>query len=414
MSAASLIASGEFDAEVVLRTNGDAFLAAFAGQALASGVPVSQLPPYDTLGTLVDLTNATSLMAGLFAMDTRKNSKQLFLAGAELKISNPRNVFFNDVFRITQTDTQDVLISLSGEVGWAGQETASSITLGETAQSFTDGGFCTGGQVTYMTIGRIAAVFRVLAGVVLHGRRGKLVPSRNSIIGLTFKRQIICTAQQVITALAGETYATAKLWGAGGGTEVIGDDTAKGGVGGFTRQSFTVTVGVSYTLLPGAGGLDLVGAVGGFGGQKGTLGRSGGGGSFIWTGSVTPTAALDTGLLAAAGGGGGGKVVSPGVKFRGGHGNAATGGQSTHAGQNGDTTHSGGGGGWRGGNQGGDTAGLGGSGYLSAPTNGEILLQTGGAADGPTVNPGSGDIDWQQGYGGAGQPGLIVVNIYGP
>ncbi len=414
MSDVALIASGEFDDEVIFRTNGDAFLAAFSGQALSGGVPVNQLPPYNALGTLVDLTNATSLMAGLFAMDTKKNSKQLLFAGSELKISNPRNVFFNDIFRIVQTDTQDVLITLSGEVGWAGPETGSAIALGEGIQTFTDGGFCTGGSVTYMTIGRIAAVFRVLAGITLYGRRGKLVPSRNGINGLTFKRQIVCTAQQVITALSGETYAVAKLWGAGGGTETIGADTAKGGVGGFTKQAFPVSVGLSYTLLPGAGGLDIVGAVGGYGGQKGTLGRSGGGGSFIWSGSVTPTASLDTNLVAVAGGGGGGKVVSTGVKFRGGHGNAATGGESTHAGQNGDATHSGGGGGFRGGSHAGDTSGLGGSGYLYSPTTGEILTQTGGTADGPSVSPGAGDIDWQIGYGGISQPGLIVVNIYGP
>jgi hypothetical protein len=252
-------------------------------------------------------------------------------------------------------------------------------------------------------------------------------------------RQGVCSiysstgADQVVTAPAGAKGLTVKLWGAGGGHEIVG--TGYAGAGGYTDAQFgssVVTPGSQFTLVVGRGGVSggrpdefSPTAVYGFGAVAGH--EQGGGLAGLFTGG---TAVLETDrarALAIAGGGGGYENSGSGTGTTGGNGNStSSGGQSTMRGSTDNLTRtsnssvimtahiSSGGGGYQGGGRlpapnpysavtGGSLANIaaasGGSGFVAGTaTFGRILSTT----DGIGTPPNTTDSDYLTGIGTAG------------
>jgi uncharacterized repeat protein (TIGR01451 family) len=249
-------------------------------------------------------------------------------------------------------------------------------------------------------------------------------------------------ADQVVTAPTGAKGLTVKLWGAGGGHEIVG--TGYAGAGGYTDAQFgssVVTPGAQFTLVVGRGGMsggrpDEFSPTGvyGFGAVAGH--EQGGGLAGLFTGG---TAVLETDrarTLAIAGGGGGYEHSGGiGTGTTGGNGNGpSSGGQSTMRGATDNLTKvsnssvimtahiSSGGGGYQGGGRlpapnpysavtGGNLANIaaasGGSGFVAGTaTSGRILSTT----DSIGTPPNTSDSDYLTGIGTAG---TLVTNAGG-
>jgi hypothetical protein len=239
-------------------------------------------------------------------------------------------------------------------------------------------------------------------------------------------------ADQVVTAPAGARGLTVKLWGAGGGHEIVG--TGYAGAGGYTDAQFgssVVTPGAQFTLVVGRGGMSggrpsefSPTAVYGFGAVAGH--EQGGGLAGLFTGGSTVLETDRARTLAIAGGGGGYENSAIGTGATGGNGNStSSGGQSTMRGSTDNLTRgssnvivtahlSSGGGGYQGGGRqpapnpysnimGGEFANIaaasGGSGYVApSATAGRILSTT----DGIGTPPNNSDSDYLTGIGTAG------------
>jgi GEVED domain len=241
-------------------------------------------------------------------------------------------------------------------------------------------------------------------------------------------------ADQVVTAPTGARGLTIKLWGAGGGHEIVG--TGYAGAGGYTDAQFgssVVTPGAQFTLVVGRGGVSggrpnefSPTAVYGFGAVAGH--EQGGGLAGLFTGSATVLETDRARALAIAGGGGGYEHSGGiGTGTTGGNGNSpSSGGQSTMRGSTDNLTRtsnsnvimtahiSSGGGGYQGGGRlpapnpysavtGGDLANIaaasGGSGFVAGTaTAGRILSTT----DGIGTPPNTSDSDYLTGIGTAG------------
>jgi uncharacterized repeat protein (TIGR01451 family) len=241
-------------------------------------------------------------------------------------------------------------------------------------------------------------------------------------------------ADQVVTAPAGARGLTVKLWGAGGGHEIVG--TGYAGAGGYTDAQFgssVVTPGAQFTLVVGRGGMSggrpdefSPTAVYGFGAVAGH--EQGGGLAGLFTGGSAVIETDRARALAIAGGGGGYEHSGgSGTGTTGGNGNgSSSGGQSTMRGSTDNLTRtnnssvimtahiSSGGGGYQGGGRlpapnpysavtGGNLANIaaasGGSGFVAATaTSGRILSTT----DGIGTPPNTSDSDYLTGIGTAG------------
>jgi hypothetical protein len=241
-------------------------------------------------------------------------------------------------------------------------------------------------------------------------------------------------ADQVVTAPTGARGLTIKLWGAGGGHEIVG--TGYAGAGGYTDAQFgssVVTPGAQFTLVVGRGGVSggrpnefSPTAVYGFGAVAGH--EQGGGLAGLFTGSATVLETDQARTLAIAGGGGGYEHSGgSGTGTTGGNGNgSSSGGQSTMRGSTDNLTKtnnssvimtahiSSGGGGYQGGGRlpapnpysavtGGNSANIaaasGGSGFVAGTaTSGRILSTT----DGIGTPPNTSDSDYLTGIGTAG------------
>jgi uncharacterized repeat protein (TIGR01451 family) len=241
-------------------------------------------------------------------------------------------------------------------------------------------------------------------------------------------------ADQVVTAPAGAKGLTVKLWGAGGGHEIVG--TGYAGAGGYTDAQFgssVVTPGAQFTLVVGRGGVSggrpdefNPTAVYGFGAVAGH--EQGGGLAGLFTGGATVLETDRARTLAIAGGGGGYEHSGgSGTGTTGGNGNGpSSGGQSTMRGSTDNLTRtsnssvimtahiSSGGGGYQGGGRlpapnpysavtGGSLANIaaasGGSGFVAGTaTFGRILSTT----DGIGTPPNTTDSDYLTGIGTAG------------
>ncbi len=437
----SLVTAAEFDEEVGLRIQGDVRLSAYSGLPLDSGIPGNTSPVYSALGTLVDLTDTHSLLRGIFNLDQLKNSTQSVFNGATLQVSNPRNLLFDSVFRTVNHQNKDLLVALSGNIGWseAEMESHSVINIGETPQTFPDGQFCIGAYYSYAYIQSIRSTIRVSTGLNLIGRRGSVKPVSTKPRGYVLLSTHEYLTETDITVPSEAIMMVAKFWGGGGGTDVVGNRVATGGAGGFTKQGWLLNgsgspswakywmPGATFRVVVGAGGADLSGTVAGFGGAKAGASRAGGGlsGLFLSHGAVTSSQLSR--MIACAGGGGGGKVFND-TAFAGGNGNAAiVRHQSTPLanasmlGAPATSDTSGGGGGRTPGTT--TVAGNGGSGFyhfhenLAFPPHiwmmwGDAFAQSQGAAAGPVPAPAAADPDYLAGYGGAGQPGRVVIRYY--
>jgi len=403
----SLVTTAEFDGEVTLRLQGDSRIANFLGQPLASGIPTAPLPVYSTYGSLVDLVDGDNVVKGMRTLDANKGVVASIYCGGVKIVTNARHVFFDRTFTVHDLGNGAVQLALDAGVEWSSSGTEASLALTGDARRFPNDQFAIGGQLSYVTIGRIAATFKVISGVTLFGRRGRLQRAPNIAAGLVEKRRFTVTSTLDVTILAGETLVKASCYGEGGDDDVVGADRAAGGAGGFTQFSHPVTAGNTFKVVANL-----------FGGDAFSPSQAGGGVCGVWTGHGSVLSTDDGRMVGCAGGGGGGKVVSPGVLKRGGNGNAPSASRPNNEGEDADATHSGGGGGWRGGSVNPDGNGDGGTGYVNPAwvdsRDAKIVLQDGGALSGPVPNPGAGDPDFSTGYGGNGQPGLVVYTIYGP
>jgi hypothetical protein len=238
------------------------------------------------------------------------------------------------------------------------------------------------------------------------------------------------------------------VWGAGGGSGNNGSTGGSGGGGGAATGIVIPTVGVSYSIVVGGGGLSRAANAGtgtapaGGGGLPGNLGYGGQGGGYsgIFTGSVAQVNSL---LIAGGGGGGGyeGAVGGAGggtTGTAGGNGNAAGGGGGTQSaggtspsqagsalqgGSSGTEGDSGGGGGGGGGYYGGGagsntnpgSAGGGGSGYVNTSVVSSYTLYSG---SGTTPGNNTSLFRGSAGQGGAtgtnaGTDGVVVIRYFG-
>lgn len=244
----------------------------------------------------------------------------------------------------------------------------------------------------------------------------------------------VCTAynatgaDQTVTAPVGAKGLSIKLWGAGGGHEIVG--IGYSGAGGYTEAQFdnnVVTPGTQYTLVVGNGGNTsgrpdefTPASIYGFGSVSGH--DQGGGLTGLFTG-IDPVLETDQArALAVAGGGAGYENSGSGTGTNGGNGNSPTsGGQPSMRGStdvspyyNGltSTAHrGGGGGGYFGGGrlpalnpysnvfdgyQFETAAAAGGAGYVAtSAVAGRLLF----SADGTITPPNTGDADYVAGIG---------------
>jgi hypothetical protein len=242
-------------------------------------------------------------------------------------------------------------------------------------------------------------------------------------------------ADQVVTAPAGARGLTVKLWGAGGGHEIVG--TGYAGAGGYTDAQFgssVVTPGAQFTLVVGRGGMFggrpnefSPTAVYGFGAVAGH--EQGGGLAGLFTGGSAVLETDQARTLAIAGGGGGYENSGIGTGTTGGNGNStSSGGQSTMRGSTDNLTRgssnvimtahlSSGGGGYQGGGRQpapnpysnitrGEFANIaaasGGSGYVAPYATAGRILST---IDGIGIPPNTSDSDYLTGIGTAGTLG---------
>lgn len=145
-------------------------------------------------------------------------------------------------------------------------------------------------------------------------------------------------ADQVITAPANAIGVYFKVWGAGGGHEIV-QDSAKAGAGGYTGALFNTAPGTQYTLMVGGGGNGVarIGGVTngvpnlasayGFGGLAEH--DQGGGLSGVFSGATTVVRTDRARALAVAGGGGGSDNDALGNQAGGSNGNGANSGYGT-------------------------------------------------------------------------------------
>jgi uncharacterized repeat protein (TIGR01451 family) len=236
-------------------------------------------------------------------------------------------------------------------------------------------------------------------------------------------------SDQLITAPIGTQGLTVKMWGAGGGHEVVGSGYS--GAGGYSEAEFdtsVITGGDVFSLVVGRGGNTSVrpdeftpGSVYGFGSVTGH--DQGGGLTGLFTGNTAVSETDQARALLIAGGGGGYEHSGDaGTGVNGGNGNSSTsGGQPTMRGStdmspsfNGltSTAHrSGGGGGYYGGGrlpasstysntfgniQPETAGGAGGAGFVSPLAVAGRLLST---ADGSNAPPNTVDADYIAGIG---------------
>lgn len=437
----ALVTTTEFDIEVGLRLEGDARLAAYTGHPLDSGVPANSLPAYSGEGddSLVTLVDDDSLLLSIYKLDTGKNLKQTYYENAVEILTNPRHVRFGDEFKITPLDTNDIIISIDGEVVWGPVESETIIPLRTTLSKFPSGQFATGGRVTYVTITRGSSTYQVVATVELCGRRGIIVPKSDIIGDLELKRTLVFEytgADQAFTVATGETRMIIKCFGAGGGSEVASGFWGKGGAGGYTWGQFEAVAADQYSVVVGQSGTSFVANPYGFGGDGLDSNHVHGGGlSGVFTGSGAVLVTDADRALVIAGGGGGGNVATgsgDGVWYHGSHGNQDTATELTFEGlEAADDTmlldsHPGGGGGYLGGGYtplythptNGSLAvhsGAGGQGYLdSASEDGAIIVQEGYTFNTDSPSPGAYDTNYVPGTGGTNQHGCVVVLLYGP
>jgi hypothetical protein len=222
---------------------------------------------------------------------------------------------------------------------------------------------------------------------------------------------------QILTVPAGATSMTVHAWGGGGSNDAAASTgLVKGGVGGYSRATFTVTPATQYAVVVGEGAHGLSRAAYGFGGagQGAAHQHNGGGLSGIFTGT-TAVVAADTGraLLVAGGGGAGGQSGGGGSASQGGNGNEAAyaGGQGSMSGIAATGTQfsgNGGGGGGYAGGSGLSLGGKGGTGYVAGSGTSTSLQN---ATRPSLVVPGSTIDEYVSPAGQSGQHGLVVVEF---
>lgn len=206
-------------------------------------------------------------------------------------------------------------------------------------------------------------------------------------------------------------------WGAGGSNDAA-DATGlvKGGVGGYSRATFTVTAGTKYAVIVGEGAHGLSRAGYGFGGagQGSAHQHNGGGLSGLFTG-ITGVVAADTSraLVVAGGGGAGGQSGGGGNASQGGNGNetAYAGGQGSMNGIAATGTQFSGNGGGGGGYAGGSGLGLGGKGGTGYVAGSGTSTSLQNATRPSLVVPGSTINQYVSPAGQPGQHGLVVVEF---
>jgi len=437
----SLCTAAELDEEIGLRLQGDLRLSTYTGLPVTGSpsIPGDTDPVYSVLGVLVDLEDGDSLLEGIFALDRRKNSVQSVFNGATLEVTNPRNLLFDSSFNVNNIQSQDLVVSLGGNVGWGEGDADSQtfITIGETPNVFPDGQFCIGAYYSFTYVQSIRSVIRVSTGMQLIGRRGSVRPVSAKPRGLTLLQSIEFLTEADLVIPAESVMMIVRCWGGGGGNDASAGLVASGGAGGFTKQGVQIfnesgrpawstyfRPGAAYRVVVGGGGANLSGTVPGFGGVKVGDSRAGGGLSGLFTGAGAVASNALSRAVCIAGGGGGGKVFAD-TAYAGGNGNAATvrnGAVLVDAsmlGASATSDASGGGGGHVPGVS--TVAGSGGSGLWTVFDYwanahlimwGEGLAQTAGTVAGPVVSPGTSDPRYVPGYGGAGQPGRVVVDLY--
>ena len=222
---------------------------------------------------------------------------------------------------------------------------------------------------------------------------------------------------QILTVPTGATSMTVHAWGAGGSNDAAdANGLVKGGVGGYTKATFTVTAGTQYSVVVGEGAHGLSRAAYGFGGagQGAVHQHNGGGLSGVFTGT-TAVAAGDTSraLVVAGGGGAGGQSGGGANASQGGNGNetAYAGGQGTMAGIAATGTQfsgNGGGGGGYAGGSGLSLGGKGGTGYVAGSGTATSIQ----SATRPSLTvPGSTASQYVAPAGQSGKHGLVVVEF---
>ncbi len=222
---------------------------------------------------------------------------------------------------------------------------------------------------------------------------------------------------QILTVPAGATSMTVHAWGAGGCNDAASDaGLVKGGVGGYTRATFTVTPGTQYSVVVGEGAHGLNRAAYGFGGagQGAAHQHNGGGLSGIFTGTTTIVAGDTARALVVAGGGGaGGQWGGGGGASQGGNGNEATysGGEANMQGVAATGTQYAGNGGGGGGYAGGSGLGLGGKGGTGFVHGSGTSTSIQAATRPSLIVPGSTLDQYVAPAGQPGRPGLVVVEF---
>lgn len=407
----SLTHTAEFDAEVTARVTMDNNLALYTGiEVDVLGQPIAQAPQYAVLGSLIDLTDESSLRTAIWHLDQRKQSIISSYNGANLVLVNAKRWRFGEGFKLTAISDEEMAVNLCGAISWAEDGGDAVISLTPAGVLFPNGQVAVGGRISIITIGRIAATFQVIGGIELIGKRLKLAPCGSVANELAIKRVLVFPhtgADQGFTVQAGETVMEVELWGAGGSNSSL---LVPGGSGGYTWGAFAVATSQAYAIMVGSSNAPI-GAVYGFGGAWfSSTAKAGGGLTGLFSGSGAILATDAGRALAIAGGGG-----APWSTTIGGHGNDQH-AQHTASfqGDNASAASGGGGGGYAGGQSSG--AGRSGSGYLApSKLRGETLWTTGGASTDSTLPPrGIGSARYVAPAGFSGSHGYAVVVLRGP